>query len=218
MMPQLRLVWPMILSMCGGLCALAPALLAGDPPARPAGDDDVDFLLKKVATTAPASKPTTLPAGNSPLTDTSGNEDVRRKAVMLTSDGEKYRGRFYTTYEQPIRVFDPERKEYRDIPFKFIKTMEAKIIWEREEKEWHFKESGSDIKEYSGKTYPAREYQYTFTLVNGQTITGSVAAPIYMEQPKSFHTFVLHKRDKGEIGQTLKQLVYVQRMDFEEGQ
>lgn len=184
-------------------------VLGADP--KPA-DDDVDFLLKQ-ATTAPATKPSTLPANSSPFKEV--NADGKRAAVITFSDNEKVRGKLSTTLEKPIRVWDDEKKEYRDIPFQFIKTLEAKILWEREEKEWKFRESGSDIKEYSGKTYPAREMQYTFTLSNGQTITGGVVAPLYLDNPHGDKVLVLHKRDKGEVGQTLKQLIYVKKVEFE---
>jgi len=198
-----------------GAMLLIPTFSSADPPT--AKSNDVDALLKDAKPATPA-KPATLPTGsaNSPLKNNAEGEDVRRRAVMTLSNGEKIKGRFSTTYEQPIRVFDPERKEYRDIPFKLIKSLEAKVIWERDEKEWHFKESGSDIKEYSGKTYPARETTYTFTLANSQSISGSVAAPLYLEKDKGSTAFILHKRDKGEVGQTLKQLIYVMRVDFEE--
>jgi hypothetical protein len=88
------------------------------------------------------------------------------------------------------------------------------VLWERDEKEWHFKESGSDIKEFNGKTYPNRETQYTFTLLNGQTLSGGVVEPLYLQTPDGPVLFALHKRDKGEVGQTLKQLVYVKSAEF----
>ena len=196
-------------------CSLALALLmsaVATAAEKPPVDDDVDFLLKK-ATPAPATKPSTRPT-TSPFKPSV--DDGRRRAIMTLSDGEKIKGRFSTTLDRPFRVFVDEKKEYQDLPFKLVKSIQAKVIWERDEKEWHFKESGSDIKEYSGKTYPARETEYTFTLINGQTVTGAVAAPLYLQTDADDKTFILHKRDKGEVGQTLKQLVYIQRVGFSE--
>lgn len=194
-----------------GLIAMlaAAGALAGD---EPAADDDVDFLLKH-ATTAPASRPATKPAA-SPFKPR--EDDGRRAATLILSDGEKIKGRFSTTLDQPFRVFVAEKKEYHDVPFNLIKTIQAKVIWERDEKEWHFRESGSDIKEYSGKTYPARETEYTFTLANGEIVTGAVAGPLYLQTDGDDKTFILHKRDKGEVGQALKKLVYVARVEFAE--
>lgn len=201
----------MRIALCFPFLAIVSLALAADP--KPPADDDVDFLLKK-ATTSPATRPTSLPSGSSPFKE--NDTDGKRPAVVTLSDNEKIKGRLSTTLEKPIRVWDDQKKEYRDIPFQFIKTIEAKVLWEREEKEWKFRESGSDIKEYSGKTYPAREMQYTFTLTNGQTITGGVVAPVYLQTPNGDKTLVLHKRDKGEVGQTLKDLIYVKSVDFSE--
>jgi hypothetical protein len=200
--------WSLIACSLIAMLAVAGAL-AGD---KPAADDDVGFLLKH-ATTAPASRPATKPAA-SPFKPR--EDDGRRAATLTLSDGEKIKGRFSTTLDQPFRVFVAEKKEYQDVPFNLIKNIEAKVIWERDEKEWHFRESGSDIKEYSGKTYPARETEYTFTLTNGQSINGAVAGPLYLQMDGEDKTFILHKRDKGEVGQTLKKLVYVARVEFAE--
>jgi hypothetical protein len=89
-------------------------------------------------------------------------------------------------------------------------------VWEREEKEWHFKDSGSDIKEYSGKSYPARETQYKVTLLNDQTMTGGIVAPLYAITTTGDKLLVLYKRSKGEVGQTLKDLAYVKTVVFED--
>ncbi len=114
-----------------------------------------------------------------------------------------------------MRVWVEAQKEYKDLPFASIQSIDAQVVWEREEQEWHFKESGSDIKEYSGKTYPARETQYQITLNSGKTITGGVAEPLYLMTPDGHETYALHKRDKGELGQSLDELVYVKHVEFE---
>jgi hypothetical protein len=185
-------------------------------PATAPADPTLDWLLNQATTAPSAPAPATVPSTQeeTPFGENK-NPDIRRGAITL-SDGEKIPGKLATTAEQPIRLWDEQKKEYRDIPWKVIKSMQAKVLWEREEPEWHFKESGSDIKEFSGKTYPNREMQYTIELRNGQSVTGGVAAPIYLQTPKGNKLFILHKRDKGEVGQTLKDLVYVKRVDLEE--
>jgi len=92
--------------------------------------------------------------------------------------------------------------------------MEARVVWERQQPEWEFAESGSDIKQFSGKTYPARETQYVLTLKDGSSETGGIAAPIYFEGSDGTKIFILHKRDKGEVGQALTDLVYVKSIRF----
>jgi hypothetical protein len=175
-------------------------------------EDDVDWLLNH-ATTAPSTRPATSQPV-SPFEPKEANPEARPGAITL-SNGERIHGQLSTTREKPIRIFDEEKQEYQDIPFALIASMEAKVVWEREEKEWHFKESGSDIKEYSGKTYPARELQYIVTLVNGQKITGGIVSPIYASAGQNSLTFVLNKRQKGEVGKSLKGLVYVKKVEFD---
>ena len=193
--------------------ALVFALWACSGKAIASADDTLDWLLAQ-PTTQPATQatqPTTQPT--SPFTQKE-NPDARKGSVTLNS-GQTLRGLIATTREKPISIFDENDKEYRDVPMALIKSMEASVTWERDEKEWQFKESGSDIKEYSGKTYPTRELQYKVTLVNGQTITGGIDAPLYISEGGKQHMFALNKRQKVEVGQTLKGLLYVQRVEFE---
>ena len=185
---------------------------------QPVEDDAVDWLLDQ-ATTAPSSpslhEPTSQPT--SPFAEKRGKSaNLVRRGVITLSNGERIPGRISTTLGKPLRVWDEADKEYRDIPFALVRQLEAEIVWERDQREWHFKESGSDIKEYTGKTYPARESRYKVTLVNGQTVTGGIVAPLHVETKTEPVTFVLHKRDKGATGETLDQLVYVKRVEFPE--
>ncbi len=205
----------LIVMLTGGLLAGAEDA----PPATPAtapGDPTLDWLMGQ-ATTAPAPRatPPATARAQSPLQSGTADANRYRQAVLMLSDGEKIRGRFATTLGKPIRVWDEEKKQYRDVPFDLIQSMRSSVVWQRDQEEWKFIASGSDIKERTGKTYPARETIYTVTLVNGQTVTGGVVAPLYLDTPSGDKTFVLNKRSKGSVGQMLKQLVYVEAVEFE---
>jgi hypothetical protein len=208
-----------------GMMPLA-ALLAAQPPAppptttRPASapaDVTMDWLLSQSSTapSTPVESSTTAPS-TMPSVFSGGAGAEGRDATLLLSNGRKIFGKFATTPGEPIRIFDTGKQEYRDLPLKIIKSMQANVLWERLEPEWKFKESGSDVKEYSGKTYPARETEYVVTLENGDKITGGIAAPIYQQTPDGDKLFILHKRDKGEPGQSLTDLVFIKRIDFAE--
>jgi len=178
------------------------------------GDPTLDALLSEAAT-HPAAAPTDTPA-TAPSVLSNNADDGSRQAMLKLSDGKKISGRFYTTTGQPIRIYDVAKSDFRDIPFKIIKKITAKVLWERQQEEWNFKESGLDQKEFNGKTYPARETQYIVELGNGEQILGGTVAPLYTDTPDGQKTYILHKRDKGEVGQTLKDLVYVQSVEFAE--
>jgi hypothetical protein len=200
------------------VCLLASGAVAAEPKAaaatQPSSDADVDFLLGK-GKNAPAPKADEKPATQPSPFAAKADPDTRIGTITL-SNGEKIHGTLSHTADKPVRVWIEADKEYRDVPFKLIASFEAKVTSEYDEKEWHFKESGSDIKEYTGKTYPVRETSYTLTLANGQTITGGIVEPIYLQRKEGPYTFSLLKRDKGEVGKTLKDLVYVARVDFDD--
>jgi hypothetical protein len=201
----------------------APAANADAKGGEEPKDDTVDWLLEQGSEAAPTPKADGDPAkpapgkggeDPSPFVGKKDDKHVRRGVITL-SNGEQVRGRVSTTRGKPLRVWEEKKKRYRDVPFFLVKSAAAEVVWERDEREWHFKESGSDTKEYSGNTYPARELRYTLTLLNGQTISGGVVAPLYVERKDDDPaTFVLHKRTKGEVGETLADLVYVTRVEF----
>ncbi|MDP6380264.1 MAG: hypothetical protein QF662_02865, partial [Phycisphaerae bacterium] len=71
-------------------------------------------------------------------------------------------------------------------------------------------------KTYTGRSYPARKYAYTVTLLNNMRISGHITSgvPIYVqwEKDKKPRRFILHNRDKGKVGMKLKDLPYVKEI------
>lgn len=178
-----------------------------------ADDDTLSWLLETHASTAPTTRPATAPAGaRSPLLKPAA--EVLLGKITLSS-GEELAGQISSTAGKPLRVWVEAQHEYVDMPLSEVKEVRATVIWERDEAEWHFIASGSDVKEYTGKTYPARETTYTFVTSDGREIAGSVVAPIYVRTPDGERMLVLHKRDKGAIGQTLADLIFITRISFE---
>lgn len=199
--------------------SVAVAAAAGPPPAtrpatRPAGSAVDDILgLGKPAASQPATSaaaPTTAPLADA------AHADAGRAGTLTLSDGTVVKGRIATTAEKPLRVWVEADKEYTDVPFSLVRKIDAAVTWERDEREWNFKESGSDVKVYTGKTYPARETTHTLTLADGTTVAGPLVAPLYVTTADGkTATYVLHKRDKGTVGQTVGKLVYVKSVAFD---
>lgn len=195
---------------CG--LAASPALAQTTQPS----DTTMDWLLDQ-AESAPATQPAAdSDQPQSPLTRP--DEAEARPASITLSNGTILEGSITTTPDKPIRIWDERNETYRDIPFRLIRSFEAHILWERDEPEWRFIDSGSDIKEQTGRTYPAREMEYTVTLVNDQTLRGGIVAPLYHQPADGSRrqTLVLHKRQKGDPGQTLEQLTYLQKVEMVE--
>ena len=138
------------------------------------------------------------------------------------SDGSIYPGQIYLTRDKALKIYDEQLQRQREIPLSAVKQIDCTIKKEWLEKEWKFEESAKDDKLYTGRSYPAREYEHTITLQDGRTITGGLSAIVYVQPydyipstPDSYQPetkpkqFILNKRNKGEMGQDLKSLVYV---------
>jgi len=155
-------------------------------------------------------------------------EDVVRGYIEL-SDGSILFGRIYLTRDQRLKIFDEQLQRQREIPLQVVKQIECDVKREWMEKEWRFKETTSDEKIYTGRSYPVREYIHTITLNDGRTITGPLSAILYVQpqyydppppdghrsKPKE-ERWILNKRNKGEIGEDLKSLIYVKRVELGE--
>jgi len=175
--------------------------------------NDILGLSAKAPATQP--DPATQPAVNTALKNQAEDEQSRPGTITM-SDGKMIKGKIATTADKPIRIWVEKEKDYEDVPIDQIASAEVTVLWERDEKEWNFKETGSDIKVYSGRTYPARQTQYSFTLTDGTIIKGDVVAPLYVTTDDGkTKTYVLYKRDKGEIGQKLTDRPYVKTVKFE---
>jgi hypothetical protein len=141
-------------------------------------------------------------------------EDVLPGCLEL-SDGKILAGQIYLTRDKRLIIYDEEKQRQREVPLNVVKQIDCKIKKEWMEKEWKFKELTKDEKMYTGRQYPTREYIHTVTLADGRKITGPISGIIYV-QPTGYSPdknqpqhFLLHKRDKGQSGQKLKDLLYV---------
>ncbi|NOZ23596.1 MAG: hypothetical protein GXP25_21175 [Planctomycetes bacterium] len=140
-----------------------------------------------------------------------------RPGTVTMSNGDVYKGQIYVTRDKRLRVFDTAAKLYRDIPLVAMKEIEITVEKEGMEKEWRWKEGGSNVKVYTGKAYPWREYLTTVTLTNDQKITGHLkATPVYVETGGKKEKLIIHGKNKGELGQKLSDLVYIKKIVFGE--
>jgi hypothetical protein len=83
------------------------------------------------------------------------------------------------------------------------------------EEEWVFKESGLDDKIFTGKHYPVRHYLGTATFHDGSQITGHIMpATVFVKTPEGRHKYILKRKEEGEPGDELEDLVYVESIVF----
>ena len=138
------------------------------------------------------------------------------------SDGTVHCGMLYLTRDKRLQINDEKIQRQREIPLNVVKQIDCKVKKEWMEKEWKFKELAKDEKMYTGRSYPAREYDHTVTLQDGRTIEGGLSGVVFLQpqlydpkKPNEYRAaiepqkFLIHKRDKGEFGDELKSLKYV---------
>jgi hypothetical protein len=170
-----------------------------------------------------------------PFGFTSAQREDAVPGYVELSDGKIRAGQVYLTRDAKLKIYDEKLQRQRETPLTAVKQIDCKVKKEWMEKEWKFKELAKDEKMFTGRTYPSREYAHSITLSDGRAITGELSAIVYVEplqtatpkpgevRPKAeVEKFVLSKRNKGEIGQDLKSLVYPKSIKlgkeaFEEG-
>ncbi len=97
------------------------------------------------------------------------------------SDGSIHPGLIYLTRDKRLKIYDEQLQRQREIPLRVVKQIDCAVKKEWMEREWKYKETTSDEKMYTGRSYPAREYLHTITLRDGRTITGPLAEIVYVQ-------------------------------------
>ena len=203
--------------MTGIKTSLVVVVAAGMLAASAAlSEDNLDYWLHH-ATSKPASKPAktadTGPAATAPAGERPSRSDALPGAVEL-SNGTILAGYLYTTAEKDWEVFVEEEKVFHRVPFIAVLSLTANVVEEGMELEWRWKEMGTPERVYTGRSYPTRRVTWTLKLIDGTSVTGAIKGqPLWVEQVSGkFGPILLAERSKGEMGQTLQDLVTVKRL------
>ncbi len=199
--------------------------------------DGLDRFLKQ-ATTAPAATPapTAAPASKpadaattSPHPFGKGDDFGREDAlpgVMQLSDGRMLPGWLYTTRDKDFILYvvgdgtggaDTVAKPggyWRRIPFAAVLSITPVINEEGMEQVWRWQGMGTPEKVYTGEQYPTRRMQWKFHLADDTYVTGDLKGqPVWLQyKDVKVGPIVLNETVKGEIGQTLQQLIYIKQI------
>lgn len=206
----------------------------------------VALVLCGVAATAWCDEPPALnpfapktgsdgePAQLNPFSPVQRVRDDAVPGYIQLSDGTIIPGHIYMTRDKRLKIYDGELKRQREIPLRVVKRIETGVLKEWIEKEWRFKELALNEKYYTGRAYPAREHTHRITLHDDRQIVGPMAEIIYLDpadlnadeersmaetpgaSPGRAKKYILHKRDKGDWGETLESLVYVKKIELGE--
>jgi hypothetical protein len=193
------------------VAALAASLTAAMAASRPASYVE-SWLREATTATAPG---VAEPAGGNPFgtRDRFDRKDAPPGVVIL-SDGRTLAGRVYTTRDKDLEVWVESEKRWRHVPLILLLSIRAVVVEEGMEKEWRWKEMGSDEKTFTGREKPIRRYRWRLHLIDDSYVTGAVKGqPLWVDSPeKRRGPFILHERSAGKYGQTLKDLVHVKRV------
>lgn len=138
-------------------------------------------------------------------------ERVWRDAVVVLSNGEKIVGKVNMTGNSIHLFVEAQSKRYK-VHLDEIAKIESLLEDERMEKKWFFKEDGRDEKVYTGDKYPLRQFITRITFDDGKALEGHILGrALWVDdgQGEPRH-LVLRRQMEGKVGQTLKDLVYVQ--------
>jgi len=135
--------------------------------------------------------------------------DYAVAGTLATSDGKSLTGSVYTTLGKPLTIYDRAEKRFVEFTLKDVSRIDVSVEEEHEEPVWRWKESGSDEKIFTGKSYPWKKYLSTVTFTGGTKIAGDLSGLVYVEAAGKKTRFVFYKRQQGDEGQALSDLVYV---------
>jgi hypothetical protein len=141
--------------------------------------------------------------------------DHERWGFVELSTGERVDGLVSTTRNKRLRIYDRKKSGYRDLKWRKIARIEQRPdkVWL--EREWRWKEGGSDKKVYTDRYYRAAKYRTTIELKSGEVIVGDAVVPIYVKTGEKRHRLELHKRFKNTKParkDDLPELVYIRRL------
>jgi len=181
-----------------------------------ADDDDLANLLKNAVPATTTRAVLTDPSTQPVPTDALGTVKAKtpresRPGTVTLSTGTKVEGRVWTTLATPLRVVlgDTDKATYQDMDWALIQQIDVLVDEAQLEDDWRWKKEGSDDKVFSGKKYPNVVLRYRITATNGKTVEGGVVAPIYINDGTKTRTLALYKKQKGELGETLKDVIYI---------
>jgi hypothetical protein len=149
----------------------------------------------------------------------------RRPGWIRTSDGVEMKGEVW--FSQPeIKVYegdDAAGGRFVRVAQDEIASITFSIKSSSQEKEWRFKNAGSDEKEYTDKTYPVVELKSETKTRAGQVLKGHVyTQPVMVrvqdrENPMDYDTkkFLVKYQFKGDAGTEIKDVVYVTSITFD---
>ena len=144
-------------------------------------------------------------------------EDARPGTLTL-SNGQVLKGLVTLTRGRKLEVFEDAANKWHRLELAEIRRLDNEVERETEEKEWRWKESGSDVKIYTGRTYVDRKYRLRVTPAGGQAgFVGHIRGTVIYVQPPAEEPrrFFLRQDERGDFGRKPDDMIYVRSVVLE---
>jgi hypothetical protein len=132
--------------------------------------------------------------------------------VVTLSNGESQQGKFSITDGKKLDLFDTKRQKRVQIDPDEVARVVVTAEDEKMAQGWMFKEDGNREKLKLPFKYPLRSLSTDITLTSGETLTGHIVCPFYVETEEENKRFFLVKDQKGEKNQSFEELIYVKNI------
>jgi hypothetical protein len=148
-----------------------------------------------------------------------GTRDAERsdavQGLLTRSNGDAFAGRLYLTRDKRLELYSDAARQWHRLRLRDLRSLEWNVEFEREEREWRWKHSGSDVKVYTGRKKLDRRYRTVATTLKGERIEGHIRGTvIYVQSSQIRRKFFLYWNHPSDFDQKPEGLLYVARIDF----
>ena len=134
------------------------------------------------------------------------------------SDGGVFRGRLYLTRDKRLELYADAEKKWHQLKLEDLAALRWEVEFEQEEREWRWKENGSDEKVYTGRKKVDRRYRTVAKRKDGTEIRGHIRGTVIYVKPEKGEErrFFLYWNQPADFDQKPEDLVYVKEVVFGE--
>ncbi len=135
---------------------------------------------------------------------------------LVRSNGDVVRGSIFLTRDKRLELFCDAEKKWYKLKLEDLSSLEWVVEFEKEEKEWRWKESGSDVKVLTGRVKVDRRYKTVATRRDGTKLEGHIRGTVvYVRTASSAkRKFFLYWNHPSDFDQKPEDLIYVKEIRF----
>lgn len=140
-------------------------------------------------------------------------------ATVTLSDGTTASGTLALIGSRPLTLVPFNEDRQRQFMLRDIATINHQPENISLERPWLFRESGRTDKLYLDGKYPLLNFQTELQLVNGHSVSGHLISAVFnFRQPSTCGKLFLQRQIKGELNQSLADIIYPTQIRFSNDQ